>query len=59
MKKYLPKGDEYIEIPEQCICTTNLIDDIFGQNLDPGDVKSYQNKAILAPKNNDTLKLNE
>lgn len=52
--------DDVVEIPVEC-CVANdqqLITEIFGKKLYPEHYTEYTDKAILATKNVDTLKLN-
>ena len=48
-----------VEIPAECIAKDDdLITEVFGERLISANYADYANKAILAPKNVDTFKLN-
>jgi hypothetical protein len=49
---------ERIELPSCCISTGNLIDEVFGQQIQSLDAQSFYDKVILCPKNIDSLWIN-
>jgi len=51
--------DTFVKLPSLCICENNLVEEIFGKTLHRESHIDYQNKAILAPKNVDTFRLND
>jgi PIF1-like helicase/Helitron helicase-like domain at N-terminus/Helicase len=51
-------GTDLIEIPPDIVCENGIIDEIFG-DIDDTNVEEISKRAILCPKNEDTLILNE
>jgi hypothetical protein len=52
-------SDEEIELPRYCISDGNLVNEIFGQQISIENVSVLCNRAILCPKNDDSLMVNE
>ena len=50
-------GEDVVEIPPSCVVSGSVVDDIFGE--DHFDMQHLEGKAILCPKNEHSLKLNE
>ncbi|XP_051780755.1 ATP-dependent DNA helicase PIF1-like [Erpetoichthys calabaricus] len=52
-------SSETVEIPEQCVVTGDLIDEVFGKTIKLDQPERFKDTAILCPKNKDTLMLND
>ena len=52
-------SDNAIALPQQCVLDDNIIDNVYGKIIAPEHLESIQNKAILCPKNEEALQLNE
>jgi hypothetical protein len=50
--------NEYIEIPKKCIVKTNLIDEIFGKQIESGNFEEMCKRVILTPTNEKVLDIN-
>ncbi|GBN54440.1 hypothetical protein AVEN_170934-1, partial [Araneus ventricosus] len=50
-------GEDDVEIPEECVVRDSIVDEIFGSSIT--DMENLSEKAILCPKNEDSLKINE
>ncbi|GBM13249.1 hypothetical protein AVEN_126823-1 [Araneus ventricosus] len=50
-------GEDIVEIPEECVVRDSIVDEIFGSSVT--DMENLSEKAILCPKNEDSLKINE
>ncbi|GBO15888.1 hypothetical protein AVEN_158199-1 [Araneus ventricosus] len=50
-------GEDIVEIPEECVLRDSIVDENFGSSVT--DMENLSEKAILCPKNEDTLKINE
>jgi len=48
-----------IEIPLHCLENSDILSAIFDQRIEEGNADIYYNRAILCPKNEDCLKINE
>jgi hypothetical protein len=55
----LKNVDEVIEIPSKFVTENSLIDFVYGKNITVKDVVSLSDRAILCPKNDATLAMNE
>ncbi|CAF2896041.1 unnamed protein product [Rotaria sp. Silwood2] len=51
--------DDEIELPSSCMLDSNLVDEIFGQNISIENVPTLCNRTILCPKNEHSLLINE
>ncbi len=51
--------DDAIEIPSELVIKDSLIDFIYGKNISVKEVKSLYNCAVLCPKNDTTMEMNE
>ena len=52
-------GADMIEILSDMICEGNLIDEIFGEVINEENIDVMAKRAILCPRNDDTLKIND
>ena len=52
-------GEDVIKIEPEFITENNIIEEIFGTEIDIADVDTLANRAILCPKNEDALEMNE
>lgn len=52
-------GDDSFQIPEPCVAKKDLVELIFGNDLDPSSCESFKNVAILTPRNEDSLEMND
>ncbi|GBM52976.1 hypothetical protein AVEN_111325-1 [Araneus ventricosus] len=50
-------GEDIAEIPEECVVRDCIVNEIFGSSVT--DTEKLSGKAILCPKNEDSLKINE
>ncbi|GBM58757.1 hypothetical protein AVEN_179313-1 [Araneus ventricosus] len=50
-------GEDIVEIPEECVVRDSIVDEIFGSSVI--DIENLSEKAILCPKNEDSVKINE
>ncbi|GFV93151.1 ATP-dependent DNA helicase [Trichonephila clavipes] len=50
-------GEDIVEIPEECVVRESIVEEIFGSSV--FDTENLSGKAILRPKNVDSLKINE
>ncbi|GBM45495.1 hypothetical protein AVEN_210227-1 [Araneus ventricosus] len=50
-------GEDIVEIPSECVVRDSIVDEIFGSSVT--DMENLSEKAILCPKNEDSLKINE
>jgi hypothetical protein len=55
----LKNVDDTIEIPSELVIKDSLIDFIYGKSISVDDVKSLSNCAILCPKNDASMEINE
>ncbi len=54
----LPSIDDEIEIPKECLTNEDLVDVIFGKEIDITEVDELASKVILCPTNADALEVN-
>ena len=40
-----------MEIPKSCIVRRYLVDEIYGERIDPNDIERLKSSVILAPRN--------
>ena len=40
---------DQVEIPESCIVRGYLVDEIYGERIDPNDIERLKSSVILAP----------
>ncbi len=52
-------GHQLIRLPQQVVCTGNLVNDIFGEGELLLNENNRYNRAILCPTNRDALEINE
>ena len=51
--------NDEVELPESCLINSNLIDEIFGEEIDTQNAEELASRVILCPTNDDTLKIND
>uniref|UniRef100_A0A914UW80 ATP-dependent DNA helicase n=1 Tax=Plectus sambesii TaxID=2011161 RepID=A0A914UW80_9BILA len=54
----LPSINDDSELPMSCLAENDLIDDIFGQEINTDNIDEIASKVILCPKHYDTLQIN-
>uniref|UniRef100_A0A914V1X4 ATP-dependent DNA helicase n=1 Tax=Plectus sambesii TaxID=2011161 RepID=A0A914V1X4_9BILA len=54
----LPSIDDEIDLPASCLTDSDLIDEVFGQEINTDNIDEVASKVILCPKNEDTLQIN-
>ena len=47
-----------MQIPEDCVVNGDLVDEIYGDILDPNDVEYLRSRVILAPTNEACVAMN-
>jgi hypothetical protein len=52
-------GEDVIEIPPEHMCQGSLVEDIFGTEITIDNVRGYADRAILCPRNEDTISISE
>jgi hypothetical protein len=52
-------GEDIIEIPQACVVEGSIVDAVFGEKILPEDMHMMHTKAILCPKNEEALGINE
>ncbi|GBN45335.1 hypothetical protein AVEN_233026-1 [Araneus ventricosus] len=50
-------GEDIVEIHEECVVRDSIVDEMFGSFV--SDMENLSEKAILCPKNEDSLKIDE
>jgi hypothetical protein len=51
--------NDFVEIPDKCIAKNDLIDEVFGEMIENGNLKEMAKRVILAPTNEKVLEINE